>query len=146
MTKQEILKLIECNIAPNNDNEKLFFAAGDKKSTSDDKTGNNQYRNLANMCLAAQCYEEIRILIQYKEAKSDKGISWSRYYKKSTFAKVIIDCMDKIKENHGKDDNDRACLNDLSLFFGYMYWNARVWNAEAAALSGKKPTKIGGQK
>lgn len=149
MTKKEILELIEDNIAPNNDKERKFFSSVDKNnnvSSSDEKTGNNQYRELANMCLAAQCYEEIKILIQYKEAKNDKGISWSRRYKDSTFAKEIISCMDKIKEQHDKDVDDKDCLNDLSLFFGYMYWNARIWSAEGVVLLKKELAKKGGQK
>ena len=131
MTKKEILDLIEKNIAPRNVQELKIFSDDKKNSDKNqEKTGNNQYRSLANACLRAECCEEIEILIQYKEAKNTKGESWSRSYKGKTLAKVVLDCVAVVKKS---TDGNRECLKTLSLFFGYLYWYSRVWSAECAA-------------
>lgn len=140
MTNKELLKIIDKNIAPKTDREKTFFASKDKKnnvSSADEKTGNNQYRELANICLNAECFEEIELLIMYKEAKTVNGISWSKSYKNKNLAKIILECMKIIKDKSTDENNnynDEVCRNNLSLFFGYLYWSARVWSADGAAI------------
>lgn len=115
-----------------------------KKSIfNDDNTtkgmGCNQFRELANICGSAECYEEIELLVKYNEAKDrpkpkkdDKtpqhGKSWDCMMNdgKTTLADIVISCMEKIKSQSGEGE----CLKNLSLFFGYFYWNARIWAAE----------------
>ncbi len=132
MTKKEILNILTSKIEQS---KTSFFRINnqDNKKTDDDKTGNSQFREIASICLKAQCYEEIELLVQYKEAKADKNTSWSKKNKNNiSLAKLVIDCMKEIKEKSKTDDNDKDCLYNLSLFFGYLYWYARVWTAEAA--------------
>lgn len=123
MTKQEIIGII--NIAVPKIRTDIFKEEGDKKNI-----GCNQFRELANICRHSDCYEEIEMLIRYSEAKvKSTSSSWSAAMKdnKCTLADIIISCMKEIRE---KSPDEKQCLNDLSLFFGYFYWNARIWAAE----------------
>ncbi len=129
MTKQEIIKVIN-NAVPKID--KNIFGENNKKMI-----GSNQFRELAALCRHAECYEEIELLIRYNESKAieekkDKVElnSWAApmISKKESFADIVIDCMKEIKEESGDDETE--CLKNLSLFFGYFYWNARIWAAE----------------
>ena len=101
---------------------------------SRDKIGNNQFRELASICRNADCYEEIELLINYNTAKADGG-SWANLIEYSTtinhsvkkkFGNIIVDQM-KIIKTQSENDGD-SVLENLSLFFGYMYWNARIWS------------------
>lgn len=126
MNKKDIIQVIsgvEAQI------DKSIFKDDDNKGI-----GCNQFRELANICNSAECYEEVELLVRYNEAKdcpppkSDKSPkSWNRLMKDSrTFAGIVIDCMKEIKDQ--SDENN--CLKNLSLFFGYFYWNARIWAAK----------------
>jgi len=138
MTKKQIIDIIN-KAVPIIDKD-LFDEKNDSK-----KIGCNQFRELAGICRHAECYEEIEMLIRYNEAKSkdkdknkNKEKSWAMIMKdeKTTFAGIVVECMQKIK---AASDGDEDCLNNLSLFFGYFYWNARIWTADrkAAPKSGE---------
>ncbi len=126
MTKKQIIDIINKAI-PTIDKD-LFDDKNDSK-----KIGCNQFRELAGICRHAECYEEIEMLIRYNEAKSkEKNNSWAMNMKdgKTTFAGIVVDCMQKVKN---ASDGDEDCLNNLSMLFGYFYWNARIWTAERKA-------------
>ena len=135
MTKQEIIKIIS-NAVPRID--KNIFG-----ETGKNMIGSNQFRELAALCRHAECFDEIKLLIQYNEAKAivekwDKETkknkvvrtSWAskKEGEKSSLADIVVECMNSIKEASG--DDETQCMQNLSLFFGYFYWNARIWTAQ----------------
>lgn len=133
MEKKQIIEIIN-RVVPEI-NTKIF--TDDTSNNSNKKgIGSNQFRELAGICRHAECYEEIEMLIRYNEAKALgekkrdlKLCSWASLMKdgKTSFASISVKCMREIRS---ASDNDEQCLHDLSLFFGYFYWNARVWSAE----------------
>lgn len=129
MTKQEIIKKIS-DAVPRID-KKIFGETGKNM------IGSNQFRELAVLCRHAECFEEIEMLIRYNESKAiseNRGQvernSWAALMKneKESFADIVVECMNSIKEESGNDETQ--CLKNLSLFFGYFYWNARIWASE----------------
>ncbi|MBP0956202.1 MAG: hypothetical protein J5997_02415 [Oscillospiraceae bacterium] len=129
MTKQEIIGVI--NEAVPKIKTDIFKEEGDKKNI-----GCNQFRELANICRHSDCYEEIEMLIRYNEAKcieNKKGVivrsSWAAYMKdgKTSLASLLRCCMNTIRD---RSENEESCMQNLSLLFGYFYWNARIWAAE----------------
>ena len=107
-------------------NKKEFWEARYKntKSTNKDKIGSNNIRELAVLALNADCYEEFKLFIQYKTVK---GNGWESYFdlqNKKKFGDIIISYLDKIYEASNK--NDKEALNNISRFFGYLYWKKRV--------------------
>lgn len=127
MNKQEIIMLIK-NVESNIDKEVFKDDSHSKNDTSNNKIGCGQFRELAAICRSAECYDEVELLVRYNEAKDSDQTSWNCPMKdnKSTFADIIISCMKEIQAESGAD----YCLKDLSLFFGYFYWNSRIWAAE----------------
>ena len=128
MTKQEIIKIIDESVPKIKTD--IFGEDTDKNII-----GSNQFRELANICRHSDCYEEIEMLIRYNEAKiKSKNISWAAPMAEAgmTFADVIVSCMQKIKKY---SDSEEQCMKDLSMFFGYFYWNARIWAAENKSSS-----------
>lgn len=128
MNKKDIIQIIkdaESKI------DKIIFSSDDNSKNG---IGCNQFRELANICGSAECYEEIELLVRYNEAKDRPkqsgrhGSSWDCLMKdgKMTLADIVISCMEKIKAQ----SEGSSCLENLSLFFGYFYWNARIWAAE----------------
>lgn len=122
MTKFELIKLIERN--ENRIDESVFV--------NDDRSGNklglNQFRELAEICASAECFEEIELLMGYNIAKDKDKNSWAKEKDGVSVGKVILGCMKEIEEKSKKDGDN--VLKNLSLFFGYMYWKARIWAAE----------------
>lgn len=85
---------------------------------SEGALGSSNIRSVAAACEKADCYEEIRLFIQYKIGK---GNGWE--YKLSNnevFGKAVIKDMDKIYEMANK--NDKEALKIISLYFGYLFW------------------------
>lgn len=121
MTKIELIKLIKEN---ENRIDKSVFDDDDKGGK---KLGTNQFRELAGICASAECYEEIELLIEYNIAKNTVKYknSWAKEKYGVSVGRVIIDCMEEVKD---KSNND--VMKNLSLFFGYMYWKARIWAKE----------------
>lgn len=133
MNKKDIIQIIK-EAEPKID--KIIFNSDDNSKNG---IGCNQFRELADICRSAECYEEVELLVRYNEAKDrpkqnfkDKaprhGSSWDCLMKdgRTTFAGIVISCMEKIKAQ----SEGNSCLENLSLFFGYFYWNARIWAAE----------------
>lgn len=99
-------------------NNKEFWKVNKKK------IGSNNIRELAVLALNADCYEEFKLFIQYKTAK---GNGWDSYFnaeKKERFGDVIMSYLDKIYEASNRCDKE--ALNNISRFFGYLYWRKRI--------------------
>lgn len=101
-----------------------FWDAKYKRSndTIKNKIGSNNIRELAVLALNADCYEEFKLFIKYKTAK---GNGWEAYFDEGErFGDVIIRYIDKIYEASNK--NDKEALQNISRFFGYLYWKKRI--------------------
>ncbi|MGN0594293.1 MAG: hypothetical protein ACI4I6_03990 [Hominimerdicola sp.] len=105
MTKKEIIDIADEFVQ----NSKFNQVVGDR-----DNIGTNQFRSIASACKAAECYEEIEILIKYNTAKDDNK-SWIK------IQDDLLNSMDKIKS----EDNENVLAN-LNLFFGYLYRYGRI--------------------
>lgn len=135
MNKKDIIQIIS---GVEDQIEKSIFS-GDNTNNG---IGCNQFRELADICNSAECYEEVELLVRYNEAKdcpppnSNKfPKSWNHPMRDGrSFADIVIDCMKKIKEQ--SDENN--CLKNLSLFFGYFYWNARIWAAQNSGTNNSR--------
>lgn len=106
----------------------------DDTKQGDNKIGHGQFRELAALCGAAECYEEIELLVKYNTAKAAEkvkiGKSWAKRCQRcdnQRFGDLIIDYMKKIKET---EQNAADVLADMMHFFGYLYWQSRVWSME----------------
>ena len=146
ITKKQLIELV------NDIRGKIDLSVIDSEKSGGASTskelGTNQFRSLADACRAAETYDEIRLLIQYKTAKDDKdkrsgmGKSWSREYKNyGTIGDVIISELDKIQDLCGGDG--RETLEAMRLFFGYLYQSARVWSLESAAKDNRNNSNGG---
>lgn len=92
------------------------------KAVGNDDIGSTNIRKIANISRNADCYEELKLFINYKISKAD---GWSRKYDDSrTLGKVILDDMNKIYQATNK--NDREAIRFISLYFGYLYWEKCV--------------------
>ena len=102
----------------------------------DDGIGCNQFRDLASTCRQADCYEEIELLVQYSTAKAkitrDKktkeleGKSWkTKISDGRTFGELVVSCMREVREI---DPTHAQEMYLLELFFGYLYWQSRIWS------------------
>jgi len=101
-----------------------FWDAKYKRSndTIKNKIGSNNIRELAVLALNADCYEEFKLFIKYKTAK---GNGWEAYFDEGErFGDAIIRYIDKIYEASNK--NDKEALQNISRFFGYLYWKKRI--------------------
>jgi len=106
----------------------------DTKYANKDMIGSNNIRQLAVLALNADCYEEFKLFIQYKIAK---GNGWDSYFdreKKRRFGDVIISYLDEIYEASNRCDKE--ALNNISRFFGYLFWKKRI-------IGGKEENKRG---
>ena len=136
MNKKEILNIVtslEREFDKNAMNS-LFSGNGE--------LGCGQFRNIARECAGAECVEEIVLMFDYTVAKAD-GISWNKFYTKNkTFGKLIKEKMDAIISGSATDEEK---LKNLELFFGYMYWQSRIWASKApkSGNSGGKNNRQG---
>ncbi len=109
--------------------QSLFDSSGN--ATGEKKVGCNQFREIANDCRIADCYEEILLLLQYTEAKSKNGVSWkTKCSNNKTFGEVVVANMSKVHSmaNKGDKENDWGTEKELlQMYFGYLYWQSRVW-------------------
>lgn len=100
-------------------------------ATGEKKVGCNQFREIANDCRIADCYEEILLFLQYTEAKSKKDHSWkTKCSNNKTFGEIVVTNMNKVRSLADKDDekNNWAAEKELlQMYFGYLYWQSRVW-------------------
>lgn len=129
---------VESAIKDDEKEEKNENYKKNKKDKKDENkgVGTNQFRTLASLCLVAETYDEIKLLVQYKTAKAHKFESW-RISKdgKKNFGNVIIDKMEKIKNKYKEDT---VVLEAMRLFFGYLYQSARVWKYDIAVSVNNK--------
>ena len=100
-------------------------------ATGEKQVGCNQFRDIANDCRVADCYEEILLLLQYTEAKSKNGASWkTKCSDNKTFGEIVITNMNKVRSMASTDDNKNDWNTErelLQMYFGYLYWQSRVW-------------------
>lgn len=121
MTKKEIIEIVNKII---NDLDTKVFAEDENKK---DKIGCNQFRELSSLCRNSECYSEIELLVRYNEAKASPNSSWKKKMKnQKSLASCILDGMSEIKT---KSDSEKDCMENLCLYYGYLYWNARIFAA-----------------
>ncbi|MDY3656035.1 MAG: hypothetical protein SO054_07785 [Ruminococcus callidus] len=107
-----------------------------KDAGSKTKIGCNQFRDIASICHQADCYEEVKLLVQYSTAKANKDVSWKTPLQsnpKKNFGNLVVDCMDEIRKI---DPSQELYL--LELYFGYLYWQSRIWSEAASDGSGRQ--------
>lgn len=123
-----IIKNMESEIG-RNAMQSLFDSNG--SATGEKKVGCNQFREIANDCRIADCYEEILLLLQYTEAKSKDDVSWKiKCSNNKTFGEIVVENMSKVRSLANKYDkkNDWDTEKELlQMYFGYLYWQSRVW-------------------
>lgn len=132
----EIKKIVDSysdkivNIVNSLDNEKGFK---DAFGNTNDKVGRSQLSKVLNAIKTANSIEEIKLFIEYQEARAKKGKSWNANIGKSTLGKVICNKIDeviKLVDNvSGLESKD---LIELKLrlgekFFGYLYWKGTIY-------------------
>lgn len=89
-----------------------------KSFNKEGNLGSSNIRSVSTLCQNADCYEEIRLYIEYKIGK---GNGWDdTLSNKKKFGQAVIDDMDKIYEMAGRDDKET--LKIVSLYFGYLFW------------------------
>lgn len=121
--KKELIKMVnELSI----DKEFWENMKGYKRAGKEGKLGSSNIRSVAGICENAECYEEVRLYIEYKIGK---GNGWNERIKvkesnnkliPKVFGRAVIEHMDRIY--HDFDGDDRESLNAMSLYFGYMFW------------------------
>ena len=102
----------------------------DDKTQGDKKIGHGQFRELAQLCVGAECYEEIELHMKYNTAKAKPRQSWAKECQECNnqkFGELIVGYMKTIRDT---EQNDSDVLKDLNYFFGYLYWQSRVWSME----------------
>lgn len=127
--KREIIALIkEMEGAIGKETLPGLFDNSDNAS-GDRRVGCNQFREIAANCRAAECYEEILLLIQYTRSKSKGNQSWKTICNHSgkTFGEIVEEYMCKVKSLCGEDAQWDELREPVQLFFGYLYWQSRIW-------------------
>lgn len=104
-----------------------LFDSSDR-ATGDKRVGCNQFREIASECSAAECYEEIVLLIQYTQAKSKPEQSWkTRCANGKAFGEVVTDQMEQVRALCSNPEDWNSLKEPIQLFFGYLYWQSRIW-------------------
>ena len=132
LEKKQIILMVQ-DLGSKIGNTDLSDLFQDDKKQGDNKIGHGQFRELAALCESADCYDEIELLVKYNTAKSKTNNSWAKECKccgGQKFGDLVVSYMDKIRET---EQNDADVLADLTYFFGYLYWQSRVWTMENTA-------------
>lgn len=129
LDKKQIIQWVQA-LGTSISKETLSQLFQDDKTQSDNKIGHGQFRELAALCSAAECYEEIELLVKYNTAKAKQDKSWAMPCGNKKFGDLIVESMKQIKS---VEQNTDDVLTDLMHFFGYLYWQSRVWSAENPA-------------
>lgn len=122
---EEIVKIVNSL-----DNEKGLKNAFGK---TNDKLGKSQLSKVLNAIKTANSIEEIKLFIEYQEAKADNGESWNTKIGKSTLGKFICKKIDEVIELADSVEGlESKELIELKLrlgerFFGYLYWKGTVY-------------------
>ena len=117
--KEKIIEMVEKigNYMKKNSRDISKGAQSERKSKSN-KLGSSNIRSVANICTNADCYEELRLYIEYKIGK---GNGWNEALSDNkTFGRLVIGDMDQIYNDVNKDDKE--ALKWIALYFGYLYW------------------------
>lgn len=141
MIKKEIIKLV-ASMKSEIGEDKIGKILSDNDAK---KIGTSQFRELANLCdnNDIQCYEEIELLIKYNTAKNcnnKEDQSWAYVCRNNQrFGDIVVAKMNEIRNANNK--NDESTLKDLSLFFGYLFWQSKVWIMEIPKNENKQTSK-----
>ncbi len=109
----------------------------DKENGTNRKIGSNQFRSIAAACRQAESFEELELMIAYSIAKAGDRQSWKTICANNeTFGALVLKAMQQVRAI----DEEKA-LAHLELFFGYLYWQVRVW----ADTYGNQPSNREGQ-
>ena len=137
--KQEIIRIVEQMKDTIGENAlRGLFDSGDR-ATGEKRVGCNQFREIASDCRYADCYEEIVLLVRYTQAKSKRGESWKKVCaNREPFGEVVVDGMNRVKGLCGTEDWEKI-REPLQLFFGYLYWQSRIWSDQYAQQNGGNP-------
>lgn len=132
--KKSLLKMVD-KIAEN----KSFWQKimENKGRNREGKLGSSNIRSVANICENADCFEELKLYIQYKIAK---GNGWNeKFDNQMTFGEVVLRDMDKIYEDTQKENGianvDEEAIKRIGLYFGYLYWTKT--SIEKGSLGGR---------
>ncbi|GFR35914.1 hypothetical protein [Thermobrachium celere] len=79
------------------------------------KVGKSNIRSVASAVQNAECFEEIKLYIEYKKAK---GNGWDVRIGDTTFADKVIRHLNELTE----DLNEQEKIKVASKYFGYLYW------------------------
>lgn len=133
--KEEIIKIVSAMEKQIGTDVMGQLFEAENKGKSDKKIGSNQFRDIASMCAKAETYSEIELMIKYSIAKIDGDKSWKKICSnKKTFGTIILDAMEKVK---ALDESN--ILSNMELFFGYLYWQVRIWADLYGETSDNKP-------
>lgn len=106
MNKRELIELV-------ND---LFKNTEIKVGDGKGRIGSTQFRSMADICRKAECFDEIKLLIEYKTAKKN---GWEQEIRNhESCGEVINKTIQKIKDN----SEEKNVLKNIISFFGYLYW------------------------
>lgn len=98
--------------------------------------GCNQFREIAADCRVAECYEEIELLIQYTQSKAEDkndkknepAKSWKMICENGKpFGETVTDYMQEVRRLCGENAEWDTVREPMQLFFGYLYWQSRIW-------------------
>ena len=105
-------------------NDKEFWEnmMNDRRGGREGKLGSTNIRSVATVCENADCFEELKLYIEYKIAK---GNGWEEKIKINdkygeVFGQVVLRHMNEIYEKCEKNDNE--ALKMIGLYFGYLFW------------------------
>jgi hypothetical protein len=129
LEKKQIILMVK-ELGGRIENADLGELFQDDKTQGDKKIGHGQFRELAALCDSADCFDEIELLVKYNTAKSKPHQSWAKECQSCNnqkFGDLIISYMKTIRD---AEQNDSDVLTDLMHFFGYLYWQSRVWSME----------------
>lgn len=131
--KQFLINLVnEIDFNPKKEEKSNDF--DNKKKKKETKIGSTNIRSVATICENADCFEEVKLYIEYKIAKGngwDQKINLSKNGKDSTkiFGDAVIEHMEQIyslckEKNNNVDESilEKISLNKIGLYFGYLFW------------------------
>lgn len=85
---------------------------------NEDAAGSSNIRGVASAVQNAECYDEVKLYIQYKIAK---GNGWDIKINNQKFGDLIIKDLDELVKNI---NSEKEKLQIVSNYFGYLYWAA----------------------
>lgn len=80
--------------------------------------GSSNIRGVASAVQNAECFDEVKLYIQYKIAK---GNGWDIKVNNEKFGNLVIKDLEELIRNI---NNEKEKVNVVSNYFGYLYWAA----------------------